>query len=48
MSYVDGFIVAVPKKKIPVYLKMARLSAKVWREHSPGSSISRASTATRC
>jgi uncharacterized protein YbaA (DUF1428 family) len=33
MSYVDGFIVAVPKKKIAVYLKMARLSAKVWREH---------------
>jgi uncharacterized protein YbaA (DUF1428 family) len=33
MSYVDGFILAVPKKKIAVYLKMARLAAKVWRDH---------------
>ncbi|MGE3829385.1 MAG: DUF1428 domain-containing protein, partial [Parvibaculaceae bacterium] len=33
MAYVDGFIVPVPKKKVDAYLKMARLAAKVWREH---------------
>ncbi len=31
--YVDGFVIAVPKKKIDVYRKMARLGAKVWKEH---------------
>ncbi len=33
MSYIDGFVVPVPKKKLPDYLRMARLAAKVWREH---------------
>jgi uncharacterized protein YbaA (DUF1428 family) len=33
MAYVDGFIVAVPKKNLPAYRKMARLAGKVWREH---------------
>lgn len=33
MSYVDGFVVAVPKAKLPAYKKMARLGAKVWMEH---------------
>ena len=33
MSYVDGFVIPVPKKKLPAYLKMARLAGKVWREH---------------
>lgn len=32
-KYVDGFIVPVPKKKINQYLKMAKLGAKVWKEH---------------
>jgi uncharacterized protein YbaA (DUF1428 family) len=32
-QYVDGYIVPVPKKKLPAYLRMARTSAKVWREH---------------
>lgn len=31
--YVDGFVVPVPKKNLPSYLKMARLGAKVWRDH---------------
>ncbi|MFT3806292.1 DUF1428 domain-containing protein [Arenimonas sp.] len=30
--YVDGFILAVPKKNLPAYRRMARLGAKVWRE----------------
>jgi uncharacterized protein YbaA (DUF1428 family) len=33
MSYVDGFIVPVPKKKLPAYRSMARKASKVWREH---------------
>jgi uncharacterized protein YbaA (DUF1428 family) len=33
MSYVDGFVVPVPKKNLEAYRKMAKLSAKVWREH---------------
>jgi uncharacterized protein YbaA (DUF1428 family) len=33
MSYVDGFIVPVPKKKIGEYLKIARLASKVWKDH---------------
>ena len=33
MKYVDGFVVPIPKKNLPAYLKMAKLGAKVWREH---------------
>src|SRR5882757_433154 len=33
MPYVDGFIVAVPKKKLAAYARMARKSGKIWREH---------------
>ena len=33
MSYVDGFIVPVPKKKVKDYLKMAKTAAKVWRKY---------------
>lgn len=31
--YVDGFVIAVPKRKLGTYRKMARLGAKVWKEH---------------
>jgi uncharacterized protein YbaA (DUF1428 family) len=33
MAYVDGFIVAVPKKNLAAYRSMAKKAAKVWREH---------------
>jgi uncharacterized protein YbaA (DUF1428 family) len=33
MEYVDGFVVPVPKKKIGAYKKIAKLGAKVWRDH---------------
>jgi uncharacterized protein YbaA (DUF1428 family) len=33
MPYVDGFIVAVPKKNLQAYVRMAKKSGKVWREH---------------
>ena len=31
--YVDGFVIPVPKKNVPAYLKMARLGGKVWTDH---------------
>ena len=33
MSYVDGFVVPVPKKKRAAYVKMARKAGKVWKDH---------------
>ncbi len=33
MPYVDGFVLAVPKKNLPAYRRMATLAGKVWREH---------------
>ena len=33
MSYVDGFIVAVPKAKLDAYKHLARLAGDVWKEH---------------
>jgi uncharacterized protein YbaA (DUF1428 family) len=33
MAYVDGFIVAVPKKRLTEYRKLAKLGCKVWLEH---------------
>jgi len=32
-KYVDGFVLAVPKKNIKAYEKLARLAGKIWREH---------------
>ena len=32
MSYVDGFVVPVPKSKLEDYKKLARLASEVWRE----------------
>jgi uncharacterized protein YbaA (DUF1428 family) len=33
MSYVDGFIVPVPKKKLKAYRNMAAKAGKIWREY---------------
>jgi uncharacterized protein YbaA (DUF1428 family) len=33
MSYVDGFILPVPKKNLRAYRAMAQKAGKVWREH---------------
>ena len=33
MSYVDGFLLAVPKANIERYKKMAQLGNEVWMEH---------------
>lgn len=32
-KYVDGFVIAVPKKNLPAYLKMAKAASKVWMDH---------------
>ncbi len=31
--YVDGFVLPIPKKNLARYRQIARLSAKVWRDH---------------
>jgi uncharacterized protein YbaA (DUF1428 family) len=33
MHYVDGFVLAVPQDRLAEYRKMARLGARVWKEH---------------
>jgi uncharacterized protein YbaA (DUF1428 family) len=33
MSYVDGFVLAVPKSKLEEYKELARTAAKVWKEY---------------
>ena len=33
MSYVDGFVVPVPKRKLAAYRSLAKKCGKVWREH---------------
>jgi uncharacterized protein YbaA (DUF1428 family) len=33
MSYIDGFVVPVPKAKLAAYKDAARLAEQVWREH---------------
>ena len=33
MSYVDGFLLPVPKKKLRVYASMAKQAGKIWRKH---------------
>lgn len=32
-NYVDGFVAPVPKKKLPEYVKLAKLCSKVWKDH---------------
>lgn len=33
MSYVDGFVLVVPKKKLAAYKAIACKAGKIWREH---------------
>ena len=33
MAYVDGFIVAVPKKNLDAYSRLARKAGRIWREY---------------
>jgi uncharacterized protein YbaA (DUF1428 family) len=33
MTYVDGFVIPVPKSKIAEYKKMAQMGKKIWMKH---------------
>ncbi len=33
MTYIDGFVIAVPKAKLDEYKALARKSGAVWKEH---------------
>jgi uncharacterized protein YbaA (DUF1428 family) len=33
MSYVDGFVLPVPKKNLDEYRRIARKAGRIWREH---------------
>lgn len=33
MSYVDGFVLPVPKKKLKAYVKLAQAASKIWMEY---------------
>ncbi len=33
MSYVDGFLVPIPKSKVEEYRRVSELCGKIWREH---------------
>jgi len=33
MPYVDGFVIAVPKKNMPAYRRMSQKAGKIWKEH---------------
>lgn len=33
MSYVDGFVLAVPENNLAAYKRMARKAGRIWREH---------------
>ena len=33
MSYVDGFVLVIPKKKLAAYKKMAAEGGKIWMKH---------------
>jgi uncharacterized protein YbaA (DUF1428 family) len=33
MKYVDGFVLAVPKKNVAEYRRIAQAAGKVWRKH---------------
>lgn len=33
MTYVDGFVIPIPKKNIDAYKHIAKIAGKVWRDH---------------
>lgn len=33
MTYVDGFVLVVPNRKLNAYKRLARIASKVWRDH---------------
>ena len=33
MTYVDGYVLPVPKKNVKAYIQIAKKAGKIWREH---------------
>ena len=33
MSYVDGFVIPMPKRNVAAYRRMARAAGKIWKDH---------------
>ena len=33
MKYVDGFVIAIPKRKLAVYRRIAAKAGRVWKDH---------------
>jgi uncharacterized protein YbaA (DUF1428 family) len=33
MNYVDGYVIPVPKKNLPLYRRIAQTTGKLWRHH---------------
>jgi uncharacterized protein YbaA (DUF1428 family) len=33
MTYVDGFVIPIPKRRLAAYRRLARAAGKVWRDH---------------
>jgi uncharacterized protein YbaA (DUF1428 family) len=33
MSYVDGFVIPIPRKNLKAYREMARKAGRIWRDH---------------
>jgi uncharacterized protein YbaA (DUF1428 family) len=33
MAYVDGYVIPVPRAKLPIYRRIAQKAGKVWREY---------------
>lgn len=33
MTYIDGFVIPIPKKNVVAYRKLARKAGKIWMEH---------------
>jgi uncharacterized protein YbaA (DUF1428 family) len=33
MKYVDGYVLAIPKKNLPAYRRMAQKGGEVWKDH---------------
>ena len=33
MKYVDGFVIPIPKKNVPAYMRMSKKAGRVWREY---------------
>lgn len=33
MPYVDGFVLVVPRRKLPAYRRLSHSAGKVWRQH---------------